>query len=363
MSNSLGKLYSVTSFGESHGELIGVVIDGCPAGLTLSEADLQPDLDRRKPGASSISSPRQEEDKAAILSGVFNGRTTGAPLCLAVWNHDKDSSSYDKTRFEPRPGHADYTAYVKYGGFADYRGGGRFSGRITSGLVMAGVVAKKLLAPLSIEILAHTTEIGGIKAIARDYDEIRKNTPANAVHCSNPQTAEVMMQAIEKARQAGDSLGGIIEVIALGVPAGLGEPVFDTLEGELSRAFFAIPAVKGVEFGAGFSVSHLKGSENNDPFTVKEGRVLSLSNHAGGALGGISTGMPIIARLAVKPTPSISQPQRSVNLLDMNVSSLEVSGRHDPCIVPRAVVVAESAMAVVLCDLAMRAGKIARVIP
>jgi chorismate synthase len=362
MSNSLGKLFCITSFGESHGECVGVVIDGCPAGLALSEADIQPELDRRKPGTTSISSPRQEEDKAVILSGVLNGKTTGAPLCLAVWNRDKDSSAYEKTRFVPRPGHADYTAYIKYGGYSDYRGGGRFSGRITAGLVMAGAVARKLLAALRIEILAHTTEIGGIKAIARDYEEIRKNVPANAVHCSNTQTAEVMAQAIEKARQAGDSLGGIIEVIALGVPAGLGEPVFDTLEGELSKAFFAIPAVKGVEFGAGFSVAHLKGSENNDPFTIREGRVLTTSNRAGGALGGISNGMPVVARLAVKPTPSIAQPQRSVNLMDMSITSIEVSGRHDPCIVPRAVVVAESVMAVVLCDLALRAGKIARVI-
>jgi len=362
MSNRLGKLFSITSFGESHGELVGVIIDGCPAGLALSEADMQLELDRRKPGMSSVSSPRQEEDKAIILSGVFNGKTTGAPLCLAVWNKDKDSSTYDKTRFVPRPGHADYTAYVKYGGYADYRGGGRSSGRVTAGLVMAGAVAKKLLATLQIEILAHTTEIGGIKAITRDYDEIRKNAPANAVHCSNPQTAEVMVQAIKKAHQAGDSLGGIIEVIALGVPAGLGEPVFDTLEGELSKAFFAIPAVKGVEFGAGFSVSHLKGSENNDPFTVREDRVLTTSNRAGGALGGISSGMPVVARIAVKPTPSISQPQRSVNLVDMSITNIEVSGRHDPCIVPRAVVVAEAAMAMVLCDLALRAGKLPGVI-
>lgn len=362
MSNSLGKLFCITSFGESHGELVGVVIDGCPAGLALSEADIQPELDRRKPGMSSVSSPRQEADKAVILSGVFNGKTTGAPLCLVVWNGDKDSSAYEKTRFVPRPGHADYTAYVKYGGYADYRGGGRFSGRITSGLVMAGAVARKLLSSRYIEILAHTTEIGGIKAIARDYDEIRKNAPANAVHCSNPQTAEVMIQAIEKAREAGDSLGGIIEVIALGVPAGLGEPIFDTLEAELSKAFFAIPAVKGVEFGAGFSVSHLKGSENNDPFTIREGRILTTSNRAGGSLGGISTGMPVVARIAVKPTPSIAQPQRSINLQTMSVTELAVSGRHDPCIVPRAVVVAEAATAVILCDLAMRAGKLPGVI-
>jgi chorismate synthase len=362
MSNSLGKLFTITSYGESHGECVGVVIDGCPAGLVLSEADIQPDLDRRKPGTSPVSSSRQEEDRGVILSGVFNGKTTGAPLCLAVWNRDKDSGSYDKTRLVPRPGHSDYTAYVKYGGYADYRGGGRFSGRVTAGMVMAGAVAKKLLSVLHIEILAHTTEIGGIKAIARDYDEIRRNASSNTVHCSNPQTAEVMELAIQKAQQTGDSLGGIIEVIALGLPAGLGEPVFDTLEGDLSKAFFAIPAVKGVEFGAGFSVSHLKGSENNDPFTVREGRVFTTSNRAGGILGGISTGMPIVARIAVKPTPSIAQPQRTVNLADMSITSIEVSGRHDPCIVPRAVVVTEAAMAVVLCDMSMRAGRLLGVI-
>ena len=215
---------------------------------------------------------------------------------------------------------------------------------------------------MQVEILAHTTEIGGIKSIARDYDEIRKNAPVNAVHCSNPQTAEIMVQAIEKAQSEGDSLGGIIEVIALGVPAGLGEPVFDTLEGEMSKAFFSIPAVKAVEFGAGFSVSHLKGSENNDPFTLRGGRVMTTSNRAGGILGGITSGMPVIARVAVKPTPSIAQPQRSVDLQKMETRELEIGGRHDPCIVPRAVVVAEAAAAVVLCDLALRAGKLPGVI-
>jgi chorismate synthase len=338
--------------------MVGVILEGCPAGLPLSESDLQMDLDRRKPGTSPVVSPRLEKDRGVILAGIFNGKTTGAPLCLVVRNENADPAAYEQTSTIPRPGHADYTAYVKYGGYADYRGGGRFSGRVTAGLVMAGSVAKKLLAMLQIEVLAHTTEIGGIKAIARDYDEIRKNAPSNVVHCSNPQTAEVMVQAIEKARSAGDSLGGIIEVIALGVPAGLGEPIFDTIEGEMSKAFFSIPAVKGVEFGAGFSVAHFKGSENNDPFIVRAGRVLTTSNRAGGILGGITSGMPIIARLAVKPTPSISQPQRSVDVRKMEAMELEISGRHDPCIVPRAVVVAEAAAAIVLCDMALRAGKL-----
>lgn len=362
MTNSMGKAFRISSYGESHGQCVGIVVDGCPAGLTLAEADLQTDLDRRKPGTADTSSPRKEADEAIILSGVFNGKTTGAPLCMLVQNKDQDSSAYETLRFTPRPGHADYTNYVKYGGYADYRGGGRSSGRITAGMVMAGTVAKKLLATLGIEILSHTTEIGNIRAIARDYDEIRKNAPANSVHCSNMQTAEVMQQAITRAQEASDSLGGVIEVIALGVPAGLGEPVFDTLEGELSKAFFTIPAIKGVEFGAGFSVAQLRGSENNDPLTVREDKVLSTSNRAGGALGGITTGMPIVARLAVKPTPSIAQTQRSVDIRTLSISEINVDGRHDPCIVPRAVVVAESAMAVVLCDLALRSGKLSRVI-
>ena len=362
MSNSLGKVFTVTSFGESHGEMVGGIIDGCPAGLPLCEADLQPDLERRRPGKSSISSPRKELDKGIILSGVFNGKTTGAPLCMIVRNEDATSEAYEKTSNIPRPGHADYTAYVKYGGYADYRGGGRFSGRVTAGLVMAGAVAKKLLALLNVEILGHTTEIGGIQAIARDPDEIRKNAPTNPVHCSNPQAAEIMTQTIETAQKEGDSLGGIIEIMALGVPAGLGDPVFDTLEGEMSKAFFSIPGVKGVEFGAGFSVSRLKGSENNDPFTLKGGSIATTSNRAGGILGGISTGMPVIARVAVKPTPSIGQAQRSIDLHKMEPAGLEIKGRHDPCIVPRAVIVAEAAAAVVLCDLALRAGKLKEVI-
>ncbi len=362
MSNSLGKVFTVTSFGESHGEMVGIIVDGCPAGLPLCEADLQPDLERRRPGKSSISSPRKELDRGIILSGVFNGKTTGAPLCMIVRNEDAHPEAYEKTSSVPRPGHADYTAYVKYGGYADYRGGGRFSGRVTAGLVMAGAVAKKLLALLNVEILGHTTEIGGIKAIARDYDEVRKNAPANPVHCCNPQTAEIMIRAIETALKEGDSLGGIVEIIALGVPAGLGEPVFDTLEGEMSKAFFSIPGVKGVEFGAGFSVAHLKGSENNDPFILKDGGIATTSNQSGGILGGISTGMPVIARVAVKPTPSIGQAQRSIDLQKMEPAELEIKGRHDPCIVPRAVVVAEAAAAVVLCDLALRAGILKEVI-
>jgi len=355
-------MFCLTSFGESHGECVGVIVDGCPAGLPLSADDIQPDLNRRKPGNPEVSSPRREDDQALILSGVFNGKTTGAPICLLIRNNNSLSADYESFSSTPRPGHADYTNYVKYCGFADYRGGGRASGRITAGIVMAGTIAKKLLRSLEIELLAHTTAIGSIRTVVRDYDEIRRNAGNNAISCANLQTAELMQQEIVKARDNGDSLGGIIEVIAINTPAGLGEPFFDTLEGELAKAFFAIPSVKGVEFGAGFTVAQLKGSENNDHFTLREGKILCTANHAGGILGGISNGMPIVARLAIKPTPSIAQTQRSVNWQTHQISEISVSGRHDPCIVPRAVVVAESTMAIVLCDLALRAGMLPRVL-
>lgn len=362
MSNSLGKQFVITSFGESHGSLVGVIIDGCPAGLAVSEADIQQELDRRKPGTSSITTPRQEEDKVEILSGVFNGHTTGAPICLAVRNKDTDSSEYEKARLLPRPGQADYTANIKYGGFNDYRGGGRFSGRITAGFVMAGAVARRLLDSIGVEVLAHTIEIGGIAAQPRELDEIRKTIAKNAVHCADSEAAEKMIAAVEEAKKDGDSLGGIIEGIALGLPVGLGEPVFDAIDVELSKALFAIPAVKGVEFGAGFRAARMKGSQNNDPFAVKDGKMITTGNNAGGILGGISNGMPLVARVAVKPTPSISKEQPTVDIGKMKETRLAVKGRHDACIVPRAVVVVESMMAVVLCDLAIRAGLIPGVI-
>jgi chorismate synthase len=356
MSSSLGKAFRITSLGESHGPMVGIVIDGCPAGLALNESDIQPELDRRKPGISPISTPRQEEDRVVILSGVFNGHTSGASICLAIWNKDADSTHYEKIKDTPRPGHADYTAYVKYGGWADLRGGGRFSGRITAGFVMAGAVARKLLATLGIEVLAHTTAIGSIKAKSLDVASIKKQVNQNKVHCADPQAAIKMIRAIETAQKDGDSLGGIIEVMAMGVPGGWGEPVFDTMDGELARAFFAIPAVKGVEFGAGFNAAYLKGSQNNDPYIIQDGKVVTATNNAGGILGGITSGMPLVARLAIKPTPSIKREQRTVNLKDMSETGIRIEGRHDSCIVPRAVVVAEAMTCIVLCDMALRAG-------
>lgn len=361
MVNSYGKMFTITSFGESHGRCIGVVIDGCPAGLVISENDIQKEVDRRKP-ASGISTARKEPEKVEILSGIREGRTIGAPICLLVWNSDVDSSSYDKIRSLPRPGHADYTNYIKYGGYNDYRGGGRSSGRITVGYVMAGAVAKKLLKSVGIEIIAHTVEIGGIKAAAGEYTEIKKSAENNVLRCADAKAAEQMMKIIEQAQAEGDSVGGIIEGIALNVPAGLGEPVFGTLEGELAKAIFAIPAVKGVEFGSGFVSAGKKGSENNDAFRMENGKIITDGNNAGGILGGISSGMPIVIRVAVKPTPSISKEQETVNLDNMEDATVEVTGRHDACIVPRAVPVVEAMMAVTLCDFTRRAGIIPEVI-
>ena len=362
MGNSLGKLFTIISFGESHGRCVGVIINGCPAGLPITEEDIQREVDKRKPGIGVIATARVEEDKVEILSGIFNGHTTGAPICLLIWNKDIDSSEYEKMRFLPRPGHADYTAFMKYGGFNEFRGGGRFSGRITAAFVMAGAIARKLLNLIGVEVLAHTIEIGGIKAEPKGVDEIKESVSKNSLRCADLKVAEEMSRAIEKVKEEGDSLGGIIEGIALNVPVGLGEPVFDTLEGDLAKALFAIPAVKGVEFGSGFSAARKRGSENNDPFTIRNGKIETMTNNAGGILGGISNGMPIVVRVAIKPTSSIAKSQETVNFKSMESASLEVRGRHDVCIVPRAVAVVESMMAVTICDFAMRAGLIPEVI-
>jgi len=361
MGNSLGKIFNITSFGESHGKCVGIVIDGCPAGLPVSEKDIQTELDKRKPGTNAASTGRAEEDKVDILSGIFKGYTTGAPICMVVWNRDIDSSSYEKTRALLRPGHADYTSFLKYGGFNDYRGGGRSSGRITAGFVMAGVIARKLLDTIGVEILAHTVEIGGISAKAANLPAIRK-IDSNPLKCADPLATGKMLASLEKVRKEGDSLGGIIEGLALNVPAGLGGPFLDTLEGDLAKALFAIPAVKGIEFGAGFSVSKMNGSENNDPFIIRLGKIVTETNNSGGILGGISNGMPIVVRVAIKPTPSISRKQQTVNIATMKEESLEVKGRHDVCIVPRAVPVVSAIMAITLCDHALAAKLIPEVL-
>jgi len=361
MGNILGKLFTITSFGESHGACMGVVVDGCPAGLPLTEADIQPEVDRRRPGAAGTTE-RQESDKVEITSGVYDGHTTGAPICMLTWNKDIDSGVYKKNRFALRPGHADYTAFMKYGGFNDFRGGGRFSGRITLAYVMAGAIARKLIGRIGIDVFAHTVEIGGIKARAWELTEIKESARNNPLWCADREAADKMARLIEKARAEKDSLGGVIEGIALNVPVGLGESVFDSFDGELSKALFAIPAVKGVEFGAGFAVAGMKGSENNDLYDIKDGKIVTRTNNAGGVLGGISTGRPVIVRVAVKPTASIARSQETIDIQKMARTSLTVTGRHDTCIVPRAVPGVEAMMAVTICDFALRAGLIPRVL-
>jgi len=361
--NSAGKALVLTCFGESHGTCVGAVLDGCPAGLPLTVDDIQVELDKRKPGLTAVSTPRKEEDQVEVLSGVFNGRTTGAPICLTIRNRDAESEAYEQIKNKPRPGHADLAAILKYGGFGDYRGGGRFSGRVTAAYVAAGAIAKKLLATLGVEVLAHTVQIGKVKTVKDvSFDQVRENVYGNAVRCAVPESAGLMEKEVAKAAEEGDSVGGVVEAVALNVPAGLGEPVFDSLDSDVAKMMFNVPAVKGVEFGAGFQAASMRGSENNDAYAVQKGKVTSLTNNAGGIIGGLSTGMPIVVRVAFKPTSSIAKRQRTVNLEKMKESEIQVTGRHDPCIVPRAVPVVESCLALVLADHALRAGKMPRVI-
>jgi chorismate synthase len=362
MQNSIGKIFTITSFGESHGPGVGVVIDGCPAGLPVTGADIQKEVDRRRAGGSPASTSRLEKDKVEILSGISDGFTTGAPVCLLIRNEDVDDSAYEKIRFKLRPGHADYPAHIKYGGFNDWRGGGRFSGRITATFVMAGAIAKKLLDLIGVEIMAHTVEIGDITAEAVAYEEIKKKAVKDSLYCADAKASKAMNELITRTKEAGDSLGGIIEGVALNVPVGLGEPLYDNLDGDLARAMFVIPAVKGVAFGAGFAAARKKGSENNDPFMIKDGKIVTSTNNAGGILGGMSSGMPLVVRVAVKPVSSIATAQQTVDIEKMEETTITVGGRHDVCIVPRAVPVVEAMMAVTLCDFAMRAGLIPGVI-
>jgi len=357
--NIIGERFVVVSFGESHGRCVGVVVDGVPPGLELSEEDIQRELDKRRPGQSMVTTTRTEEDRVEILSGVFEGYTTGAPILMLIWNKDVDSRPYMKIVDTPRPGHADLPARIKYKGFNDWRGGGRFSGRITAGYVMAGAVAKKLLwQKLGVEVMAYSYEIAGVRCPPLSIEEIRKNRFSNPVRCPDQAAAVEMERAILEARKRGDSVGGIVECLAVNMPVGLGEPVFSSLDSDLSRALFAIPAVKGVEFGRGFEGARLYGSQNNDPYIINEGRVTQASNNSGGILGGLSTGAPIQVRVAFKPPASIAKPQKTVDLKTNTETEIVVPGRHDPCVVPRAVVVVESVVAFVLADHALRAGLI-----
>ncbi len=358
----LGRELRLISFGESHGKVVGAIIEGAPAGLPLQESDVQELLDLRRPGQSRYTTTREEADRVEILSGVFRGRTTGAPIAMIVRNEDVISSYYEEFRRTPRPGHADYVARLKYGGYNDYRGGGRFSGRVTISMCMGGAVAGKLLQLLGVEVVAYSLEIGGERASDFTLEEAREFRYRNPVRAPNEESYRRMAAAIEDARREGDSVGGVVEAVALNVPPGLGEPIFDTIEGDVAKAMFSIPAVKGVEFGSGFKAARMKGSEHNDPLVIRDGRVAYAKNDHGGVIGGITTGEPIVVRVAFKPTSSIAKPQRTVDLEEMREVEIRVKGRHDPCIVPRAVVVVESMLAFVLADHAIRAGLIPKVL-
>ncbi|AFC99589.1 chorismate synthase [Methanocella conradii HZ254] len=353
--NTFGRAFRLTTFGESHGPAVGAVVDGCPAGLEICEGDIQAELDRRRPGQGAVTSKRSEPDRVEILSGVFEGKTTGMPVAMLVRNVDVDSSSYEPIKDLLRPGHADYGYLAKYG-FRDYRGGGRSSGRETVGRVMGGAIAKKLLSRAGIGVYAHTVSIHDVKAGEVTLEDVIKNPYTNRVRCADLSAVRAMEDAIMRAKQEGDSVGGIVEVIATGVPAGLGSPVFGKLDADLAGALMGIGAVKGVEIGLGFRSAELRGSEMNDEFYV-DGEVKTRTNRAGGILGGISTGMPIVCRVAVKPTPSISIPQRTINVKEMKDAIIEVKGRHDPSIVPRIVPVVEAMVALVLADHMVLSGK------
>ena len=343
--NTFGTNFRVTTWGESHGPAIGVVIDGCPAGLKLAEKDLQAELNRRRASTKNpLTTPRHEPDVVRIISGVFEGKTLGTPICALVQNKKANSAHYAKIKDIFRPGHADLTYQLKYG-FRDYRGGGRASGRETIGRVIAGAVAKKLLQRKKTAIHAYTIQVGPVQATKHDLTEIRKNT----VGCPDrTQAAKMLEYALEK-KKAGDSVGGIIEILIKNPPVGLGEPVFDKLEAKLGHALLSIGGIKGIEFGQGFKVAALTGSQNNDSFVYKNRRIRSKQNLAGGILGGISTGEDIIIRIAVKPTPSIAKSQKTVTQKGKPVN-LKIQGRHDACLIPRIIPVAESMVAITLAD-------------
>jgi len=361
--NSIGERFIVTSFGESHGRCIGSILDGCPAGLPLKESDIQPELDLRKPGQSTITTQRKEEDKVEILSGTFNGYTTNAPICMVIWNKDTDSRPYEKIKTIPRPGHSDYPAMVKYGGYSDYRGSGRFSGRLTASFVMAGAISKKLLKyVLGIETIAYTTQIGEISIGNISFENAKECRYTNEVRCPDLSIAEKMKDSIMDARSSGNSLGGIVECVTVGLPVGLGEPIFSSLESDLSKALFSIPAVKAVEFGSGFEGTKKTGYENNDLFIKEEGKVLTLTNNSGGILGGLSNGMPLMIRIGFKPAASIAKPQKTLDLSSNSLVDLQVPGRHDPCVVPRAPPIVEGIVSIVLSDHAIKAGFIPMVL-
>jgi chorismate synthase len=357
--SSIGQRLVLTSFGESHGKAIGAILDGCPAGLEIDEKDIQKMLDQRKPGQNLISTQRKEGDIVEIVSGVFRGHTTGAAISMIIRNSDQKSKDYENLKTKLRPGHSDYPAMIKYNQYNDYRGGGRFSGRLTATHVMGGAIARKLLkVTLGVETHSCTSQIGKIKMENKFNEKMIKSIYKNDVRCPEISTAKKMKTSILDAKKKGDSLGGIIESVTTKIPVGLGEPIFSSLESDLSKAMFSIPSVKGVEFGSGFSGSELYGSENNDLYTVKNGKIITKTNNSGGILGGISNGMPITMRIAFKPASSIAQKQSTIDIKTKKETILQVKGRHDPCVVPRAPPVVDSLVSLTIADHALLSGAI-----
>ncbi|MDG6927989.1 MAG: chorismate synthase [Nitrososphaerota archaeon] len=354
--NAFGGSLVLVSFGESHGPYVGVLIEGLPAGTPINETEIYEWLRRRKPGTSVLSSARQEEEKVEFIAGVYRGVATGAPLVAVVKNTGGKDEFYEfMENGWVRPGHADYPAYIKYNGKNDYRGGGRFSARITVGFVIAGAIAASMIRNLGIEIAAYTRRIGNVECRQLDFDEASQRYRFET-RCPVEEYDAEMKKEILAARRDGDSVGGVIEVIARGMPVGIGQPVFSSLDSELAKAFFSIPAVKGVEFGAGFMASQLRGSQNNDQFRISGGKISTATNNAGGVLGGMSSGAPLVARIAFKPVSSIYKVQKTVNVKTMQEGELQLKGMHDPCVVPRAVPIVEAVTAFTVADLAMRGG-------
>lgn len=352
MSSTYGDMIKLSIFGQSHGSAIGMTLDGVPAGLPVDIQKLQEFLNRRRPGQNDHSTPRREEDAPEFLSGIVDGYTCGAPIAAIIQNKNTRSGDYAELKDIPRPGHADYTAQIKYGGHQDVAGGGHFSGRLTAPLCIAGGLCKQWLELNGIRIGARISVIAGVGDDPLfldwenpDLDAINKDFPV-----LNPEAGEKMREEIAKARADGDSVGGLIECIVTGLPVGLGDPMFGGMESRIAQIVYGIPAVKGLDFGSGFAGSYLRGSQNNDSFIIKDGKVCTENNRAGGILGGITNGMPLIFQTAIKPTPSISKPQQSISLSKMEPKTLEVKGRHDPCIVPRAVPVIEAAAAIAIYD-------------
>lgn len=355
--NSLGSRLVLTSFGESHGKCIGAVLDGCPAGLELDENDIQPMLNLRKPGQYAISTQRQEDDLVSIISGVFRGYTTGAPIAMVIWNKDQRSGDYDNLITKMRPGHSDYPASVKYKQFNDFRGGGRFSGRLTATYVLGGSIARKLLQiTLGIETNSYTIQIGNIKIKNNPTKNMMNSIYSNEIRCPDQESVDDMINAIKSAKKYGDSVGGIIESITVNLPVGLGSPIFNSLESDLSKALYSIPSVKGVEFGSGFAASNKFGSQNNDEFVIENNKITTTTNNSGGILGGLSIGTPIIVRIAFKPTSSIGKIQNTVDIDKKQNTKLGIKGRHDPCVVPRAPPIVDSLVSLTLADHALQGG-------